>query len=109
MKLCRRTARGSEQAENASQTASSIQGNGPPTTLYCKNIAHAGDSRQIARSRSGQYVGTNLRMKSPDGATKSSWYDAVQVPAYPRPPAGGLQAGVCIVGAGIAGLTTAYL
>ena len=47
-------------------------------------------------------------MKSPDGATNSSWYEAVDVPTFPSPP-GGLETNVCVVGAGIAGLTTAYL
>src|SRR5690348_7670862 len=48
-------------------------------------------------------------MKSPDGATRPSWYDApVQVPQYPA-PSGQQHVDVCVVGAGIAGLTTAYL
>jgi glycine/D-amino acid oxidase-like deaminating enzyme/nitrite reductase/ring-hydroxylating ferredoxin subunit len=47
-------------------------------------------------------------MKSPDGATKSSWYDAVQIPPH-GPPSNSARADVCVVGAGIAGLTTAYL
>lgn len=47
-------------------------------------------------------------MKSPDGATKSSWYSGVTIPQFDPPP-GPAQADVCVVGAGIAGLTTAYL
>jgi glycine/D-amino acid oxidase-like deaminating enzyme/nitrite reductase/ring-hydroxylating ferredoxin subunit len=47
------------------------------------------------------------RMTPPDGATVPSWYRNVRIPDYP-PPAGQLRADVCIVGAGIAGLTTAY-
>jgi glycine/D-amino acid oxidase-like deaminating enzyme/nitrite reductase/ring-hydroxylating ferredoxin subunit len=47
-------------------------------------------------------------MKSPDGQTIPSWYKTAQIPAYPAPK-GQLHADVCIVGAGIAGLTTAYL
>src|ERR1043166_2965452 len=47
-------------------------------------------------------------MKSPDGVTKSIWTEGVNVPKYP-PPRGQLRADVCVVGAGIAGVTTAYL
>jgi glycine/D-amino acid oxidase-like deaminating enzyme/nitrite reductase/ring-hydroxylating ferredoxin subunit len=47
-------------------------------------------------------------MKSPDGATTSSWYDTAKSPRYPAPPPSS-RADVCVVGAGIAGLTTAYL
>ncbi len=47
-------------------------------------------------------------MKSPDGATTSSWYDTAKPPHYPTPPRSS-RADVCVVGAGIAGLTTAYL
>ena len=47
-------------------------------------------------------------MKSPDGATTSNWYDTVKPPRY-SPPPGNLRVDVCVVGAGIAGLTTAYL
>src|SRR5258708_3297895 len=46
-------------------------------------------------------------MKSPDGATQSQWYDSVEVPTYP-PPTGEIKTQVCVIGAGIAGLTTAY-
>jgi glycine/D-amino acid oxidase-like deaminating enzyme/nitrite reductase/ring-hydroxylating ferredoxin subunit len=49
-------------------------------------------------------------VKSPDGTTVPSWKDAR--PAPPRhepPPGGGLRADVCVVGAGVAGLSTAYL
>ena len=47
-------------------------------------------------------------MKSPDGATTSNWYDTVRPPTYGPPPRT-LRVDVCVVGAGIAGLTTAYL
>src|ERR1051325_4857745 len=47
-------------------------------------------------------------MKSADGATVSCWMKKVKVPKYPA-PRGKLRTEVCIVGAGIAGLTTAYL
>ena len=47
-------------------------------------------------------------MKSPDGATTPSWYDTAKPPRYPPPPQS-LRVDVCVVGAGIAGLTTAYL
>lgn len=45
-------------------------------------------------------------MRSPDGATRSIWTHAV--PKYPF-PTDGLTADVCVVGAGISGLTAAYL
>jgi glycine/D-amino acid oxidase-like deaminating enzyme/nitrite reductase/ring-hydroxylating ferredoxin subunit len=49
-------------------------------------------------------------MKPPDGIHKPNWYDAAPpVPVHAPPPAGELQADVCVVGAGIAGLTAAYL
>jgi glycine/D-amino acid oxidase-like deaminating enzyme/nitrite reductase/ring-hydroxylating ferredoxin subunit len=48
-------------------------------------------------------------VKSPDGATESSWYQGVSVPEYGAPPRKAARADVCVVGAGIAGLTTAYL
>ena len=47
-------------------------------------------------------------MKRPDGATTSSWYETARPPRYEAPPRT-LRADVCVVGAGIAGLTTAYL
>src|SRR5262245_57389866 len=47
-------------------------------------------------------------MKSPDGATTSSWYDTVKPPHY-QPPPRTSRVDVCVVGAGIAGRTTAYL
>src|SRR5438105_3374542 len=47
-------------------------------------------------------------MKSPDGANHPIWIDGVNVPKYPQ-PRGELRADVCVVGAGIAGITTAYL
>jgi glycine/D-amino acid oxidase-like deaminating enzyme/nitrite reductase/ring-hydroxylating ferredoxin subunit len=46
-------------------------------------------------------------MKSPDGATVPYWYKGAKIPKY-RSPGRKLQADVCIVGAGIAGLATAY-
>src|SRR3954453_22480615 len=48
-------------------------------------------------------------MKSPDGKTTPVWYDVTAVPDFPAPPPGTHTCDVCIVGAGIAGLTTAYL
>src|SRR4051794_23013860 len=48
-------------------------------------------------------------MKPADGATRPSWYESsVQVPKHPA-PSGQQTTDVCVVGAGIAGLTTAYL
>src|SRR4051794_33638442 len=47
-------------------------------------------------------------MKSPDGITVPSWKDIGPIPARQAPP-NELAADVCVVGAGIAGLTTAYL
>src|ERR1700733_9080838 len=51
-----------------------------------------------------------VRMKSPDGMTDALWFDRIELPRY-RAPSGrlALQADVCVIGAGIAGLTTAYL
>jgi glycine/D-amino acid oxidase-like deaminating enzyme/nitrite reductase/ring-hydroxylating ferredoxin subunit len=46
-------------------------------------------------------------MKSPDGATRSSWYQGVQIPRF-APARKSSHVDVCVVGAGIAGLTTAY-
>jgi glycine/D-amino acid oxidase-like deaminating enzyme/nitrite reductase/ring-hydroxylating ferredoxin subunit len=51
----------------------------------------------------------DISMKSPDGATRPGWYDGISVPQYQQPPQGETPADVCVVGAGIAGLTTAYL
>src|SRR5580704_3762400 len=48
-------------------------------------------------------------MKPADGVTTSIWYDEVIVPPYPPFPAKTISCDVCIVGAGIAGLTAAYL
>jgi glycine/D-amino acid oxidase-like deaminating enzyme/nitrite reductase/ring-hydroxylating ferredoxin subunit len=48
-------------------------------------------------------------VKSPDGTTVPSWKDAAAAPRHENPPGGGLRADVCVVGAGIAGLSTAYL
>jgi glycine/D-amino acid oxidase-like deaminating enzyme/nitrite reductase/ring-hydroxylating ferredoxin subunit len=47
-------------------------------------------------------------MNKPDGQTIPSWYLDAEVPNY-RSARGKLDADVCVVGAGIAGLTTAYL
>ena len=43
-----------------------------------------------------------------NAASVSIWMTTASVPAYP-PLAGDLDAGVCVIGAGLAGLTTAYL
>src|SRR5688572_14969115 len=43
----------------------------------------------------------------PGGATKSIWQDTVEVPHFPKLQQSG-STDVCVVGAGIAGLTTAY-
>lgn len=48
-------------------------------------------------------------MKAADGATRSLWYDDVDVEVSDAPPNERSHADVCVVGAGIAGLTTAYL
>jgi glycine/D-amino acid oxidase-like deaminating enzyme/nitrite reductase/ring-hydroxylating ferredoxin subunit len=47
-------------------------------------------------------------MKSPDGHTRPTWKDLATPPQFPAPPTQS-HADVCVVGAGIAGLTTAYL
>ncbi|HEU4828574.1 MAG TPA: FAD-dependent oxidoreductase [Gemmatimonadales bacterium] len=47
-------------------------------------------------------------MRSDSGATRSIWMDTAEVPQY-QPLAANLEADVCVVGAGIAGMTTAYL
>ena len=47
-------------------------------------------------------------MKKTDGASTSSWYRSVKVPAFRNAPKSS-RTDVCIVGAGIAGLTVAYL
>ncbi len=47
-------------------------------------------------------------MKSPDGHTESTWKQLVTAPNFPPPPTQS-HADVCVVGAGIAGLMTAYL
>src|SRR3954471_22739272 len=47
-------------------------------------------------------------MKSPDGHTESTWKQLVTAREYPQPPTQA-HADVCVVGAGIAGLMTAYL
>jgi glycine/D-amino acid oxidase-like deaminating enzyme/nitrite reductase/ring-hydroxylating ferredoxin subunit len=48
-------------------------------------------------------------MKPADGQTQSAWYETAKVPTYPALPKGQSLTDVCVVGAGIAGLTTAYL
>jgi glycine/D-amino acid oxidase-like deaminating enzyme/nitrite reductase/ring-hydroxylating ferredoxin subunit len=48
-------------------------------------------------------------MKPRDGITRSNWYDTATIPTFPAPPDGQTHADVCVVGAGIAGLTAAYL
>ena len=49
-------------------------------------------------------------MKSPDGATATIWYENVELPRFRAPSAQTrMDADVCVIGAGIAGLTTAYL
>jgi glycine/D-amino acid oxidase-like deaminating enzyme len=47
-------------------------------------------------------------VKKPDGTTKSSWYTGVKMPRY-RTLSKATQVDVCIIGAGIAGLSVAYL
>jgi glycine/D-amino acid oxidase-like deaminating enzyme len=47
-------------------------------------------------------------MKSPDGQTIPTWKDIVEQPKSPAPPKDA-RADVCVVGAGIAGLTCAYM
>src|SRR4051812_12270382 len=47
-------------------------------------------------------------MKSPDGRTVPTWKQLVSSPQFSAPPAQA-HADVCVVGAGIAGLMTAYL
>ncbi|HEX6316761.1 MAG TPA: FAD-binding oxidoreductase, partial [Gemmatimonadaceae bacterium] len=47
-------------------------------------------------------------MTSDSGSTRSFWMDTAAVPSY-EPLQGDLDTEVCIVGAGIAGITTAYL
>ena len=48
-------------------------------------------------------------MKPADGHTTPIWYANAQVPSYPEPADGPLATDVVVVGAGIAGLTAAYL
>jgi glycine/D-amino acid oxidase-like deaminating enzyme/nitrite reductase/ring-hydroxylating ferredoxin subunit len=48
-------------------------------------------------------------MKSPDGVTVSTWKDLGPPPQFPSPRADSTHADVIVVGAGIAGLTSAYL
>src|SRR5579871_2580568 len=49
-------------------------------------------------------------MKSPDGMTEPLWIDGVDGPTYrPLNARSSVDADVCVIGAGIAGLTIAYL
>lgn len=48
-------------------------------------------------------------MKSQDGSTQPPWYDEVTIESSPPLPDTRPPADVCVVGAGIAGLTTAWL
>ncbi len=48
-------------------------------------------------------------MKSADGITNPLWYSRIEIPTFPKPPAGVHRVNVCVVGAGIAGLSSAYL
>ena len=50
----------------------------------------------------------NLDMKAPDGATTSHWSKETPVPSHGPPPPK-IATEVVVIGAGIAGLTTAYL
>lgn len=47
-------------------------------------------------------------LQSPNSTSKSIWYATAEVPIFPPLP-GNTSADVCVIGAGIAGLTTAYL
>jgi glycine/D-amino acid oxidase-like deaminating enzyme/nitrite reductase/ring-hydroxylating ferredoxin subunit len=47
-------------------------------------------------------------LESTNGSSTSVWMDTARVPVFP-PLQGGLDTEVCVIGAGIAGLTTAYL
>lgn len=47
-------------------------------------------------------------LQSPNGTSKSIWYATSEVPNFPALP-GNTSADVCVIGAGIAGLTSAYL
>src|SRR3954451_9331516 len=49
-----------------------------------------------------------IRMHSDSGHTTSVWMDTTEVPQF-QPLTQDMRVNVCIVGAGIAGLTTAYL
>lgn len=49
-------------------------------------------------------------MKSPDGFTVPVWYEKAKIPVFRAPtPKSKMEADVCVIGAGIAGLTTAFL
>src|SRR5688572_23812734 len=47
-------------------------------------------------------------MKTDSGSTRSPWTDVPELPSMPRLE-GDLRADVCVIGAGISGLSTAYL
>src|SRR5262249_52032272 len=56
-----------------------------------------------------RFAESNIQsVKSPDGATIPSWYTGVKVPQH-QSARQGIHADVCIVGAGITGLTIAFL
>lgn len=60
------------------------------------------------RARAGGVRDYHKGMKSPDGKTHSSWKQLVSRPDFPALTAS-THTDVCVVGAGIAGLMTAYL
>src|SRR3954471_18646219 len=60
------------------------------------------------RCRLAWRAGNSRCMKSPDGVTVPTWKDLGAPPEFPEPQ-GGRHADVIVVGAGIAGLTSAYL
>jgi glycine/D-amino acid oxidase-like deaminating enzyme/nitrite reductase/ring-hydroxylating ferredoxin subunit len=64
---------------------------------------------RFGRWRATLGVDTVTMMKSPDGATVSAWYPGVEVPKFSPPRETRFEADVCVVGAGISGLTAAYL
>src|SRR3954453_5486102 len=69
-----------------------------------------GNQRKDKRALAPAAVnGMRLGMKSADGKTRPAWYDVVTIPSYSSPPDGTHACDVAVVGAGIAGLTTAYL
>ncbi|HLO63403.1 MAG TPA: FAD-dependent oxidoreductase [Azonexus sp.] len=50
----------------------------------------------------------NAMLEASNGTSTSLWMDNASIPDFP-PLQGGVEADVCVIGAGIAGLTTAYL